>query len=267
MDIRNLTISSTNPCLLVYLIDQSGSMDGKFGNANHAKAIEVANAINETIYEVGLRCIGGSGEVKNRFEIAVIGYGKDEDTVQSAWEGQLRDKWVVSIKNIFDYPLSEMNGKPIWVRPYHVSNTPMTKAFYNARKLCDDWINWGNHRDCHPPIVINITDGEATDGGHNFSDLLNEVNRLKSLRTNYGQVNVFNIHISDKGGDRITFPNAIYSNDSNQNLLFDLSSNLDENMVRLANQKNYNINMGAKGYVFNGNAADLINFLNIGTPQ
>ena len=68
MDIRNLTISSTNPCLLVYLIDQSGSMDGKFGNANHAKAIEVANAINETIYEVGLRCIGGAGEIKNRFE-------------------------------------------------------------------------------------------------------------------------------------------------------------------------------------------------------
>jgi len=30
-DLRNLTISSTNPCLLVYLIDQSGSMslDGK----------------------------------------------------------------------------------------------------------------------------------------------------------------------------------------------------------------------------------------------
>ena len=216
MDIRNLTISSTNPCLLVYLIDQSGSMDGKFGNASHAKAIEVANAINETIYEVGLRCIEGSEQVKNRFEIAVIGYGKDEDHVQSAGEGQLKNKWVVSINTIF---------------------------------------------------VINITDGEATDGGRNFSDLIGEVNRLKALRTNYGNVNVFNIHISDKGGDRILFPSSIFSNDSNQNLLFDLSSNLDENMVRIANQKNYNINLGAKGYVFNGNAYDLINFLNIGTPQ
>jgi hypothetical protein len=70
-----------------------------------------------------------------------------------------------------------------------------------------------------------------------------------------------------RGGDRILFPSSIFSNDSNQNLLFDLSSNLDENMVRIANQKNYNINLGAKGYVFNGNAYDLINFLNIGTPQ
>ena len=266
MEIRNLTISSTNPCLLVYLIDQSGSMDGRFGNSRNLKAIEVANAINETIYEVGLRCIEGS-EIKNRFEIAVIGYGKEDDGVQSAWEGPLKNKWVVSIKNIFDYPLGQDNGKPIWVRPYHVSNTPMTKAFLNARRLCDDWIKWGNHAECHPPIVINITDGEATDGGRNFVDLINEVNRLKSLRTNYGQVNVFNIHISDKGGDRILYPNNILSNDSYQNLLFNLSSNLDENMIRIANQKNYNIGLGSKGYVFNGNASDLINFLNIGTPH
>ena len=135
MDIRNLTISSTNPCLLVYLIDQSGSMDGKFGNANHTKAVEVANAINDTIYEVGLRCIGSSGEIKNRFEIAIIGYGKKDDSVQSAWDGALKNKWVVSIKNIFDHPLTQNNEKPIWIMPYHVSNTPMTKAFTNAKNL------------------------------------------------------------------------------------------------------------------------------------
>jgi len=41
----------------------------------------------------------------------------------------------------------------------------MMRAFENAYRVCEAWINWGNHRDCHPPIVINITDGEATDGG------------------------------------------------------------------------------------------------------
>ena len=46
-DLRNLTISSTNPCLIVHLIDQSGSMNEKFGNASHTKAIELANAIND----------------------------------------------------------------------------------------------------------------------------------------------------------------------------------------------------------------------------
>jgi len=266
-DIRNLTISSTNPCLLVYLIDQSGSMNDKFGNASHTKAVEVTNAINDIIYEVGLRCIGSGGELKNRFEIGIIGYGKQENAVQSGWEGQLSGKWVVSIKNIFEFPLSQDNDKPIWIKPYSVSNTPMTKAFENAKRLCNDWINWGNHRDCHPPIIINITDGEATDAGSSFSYLKNQVEQIKSLRTNYGSVNILNIHISTRAGDKLLFPNEVNTGDKFEKLLFEMSTPLDENMIRIAQQKGYDVHQNAKGYVFNGNATDLINFLNIGTPQ
>lgn len=266
-DLRNLTISSTNPCLIIYLLDQSGSMDERFGNASHTKAMELANAINDTIYEVGLRCIGNAGELKNRFEIAIIGYGKDSNLVQSAWEGQLSNKWVVSIKNIFEYPLGQENDKPIWIKPYAVSNTPMTKAFENAKRLCNDWINWGNHRDCHPPIIINITDGAATDSGWNDSSLRKEVEQIKHLGTNYGNVNILNIHISSSSGDKLLFPNEVNKNDRFANLLFEISTPLNENMVRLAQQKGYNIQNNARGYVFNGSASDLINFLNIGTPQ
>jgi len=266
-DIRNLTISSTNPCLLIYLVDQSGSMSDKFGNASHSKAIEVANAINDIIYEVGLRCIGNGGELKNRFEIAIIGYGKKENTSQSGWEGQLSGKWVVSIKNIFEFPLGQENDKPIWVKPYSVSNTPMTKAFEDAKKLCNDWINWGNHKDCHPPIIINITDGEATDGGSNFNDLKNQIEQIKNLNTNFGSVNISNIHISTRVGDKLLFPNEVNTSDKFEKLLFDISTPLSENMIRIAQQRGYDIPQKAKGYVFNGNANDLINFLNIGTPQ
>lgn len=266
-DLRNLTISSTNPCLIIYLIDQSGSMGEKFGNASHSKAVELANAINETIYEVGLRCIGSAGELKNRFEIAIIGYGKESNVVQSAWEGQLSGKWVVSINNIFNYPLGQEYDKPIWIQPYSVSNTPMTKAFENARRLCNDWINWGNHKDCHPPIIINITDGEATDAGSGFNKLKYEVEQIKYLETNYGTVNILNIHISSTPSDKILFPNEIIQRDRLANLLFEISTPLNENMVRIAQQKGYNIQHNAKGYVFNGSAGDLINFLNIGTPQ
>jgi hypothetical protein len=266
-DIRNLTISSTNPCLLLYLIDQSGSMNDKFGNASHSKAFEVSNAINDIIYEVGLRCIGSGGELKNRFEIGIIGYGKQENTVQSGWEGQLSGKWVVSVKDIFDFPLAQENDKPIWIKPYSVSNTPMTKAFENAKRLCNDWINWGNHRDCHPPIIINITDGEATDAGSTFNDLKNQVEQIKNLRTNYGPVKILNIHISTRAGDKLLFPYELNTVDKFEKLLFEMSTPLDENMVRIAQQRGYDVRQNAKGYVFNGNASDLINFLNIGTPQ
>ncbi|MDT0642739.1 hypothetical protein RM553_07825 [Zunongwangia sp. F363] len=181
-------------------------MNEKFGNAPHNKAYEVADAINDIIYEVGLRCIGSNGDIKNRFEIAIIGYGKEANTVESGWEGSLSGKWVVSIKNIFEYPLGEKDGKPIWIKPYSNSNTPMTKAFENATRLCADWINWGNHADCHPPIVINISDGEATDAGSRFTPLKDQINQLKSLSTNFGNLNLLNIHISSSPEDKILFP-------------------------------------------------------------
>lgn len=268
VDIRNLTISSTHPCLVIYLLDQSGSMSERFGNANHSKAQELTNAINDTIYELGLRCIGNSGEIKNRFEVAIIGYGKIDDKVQSGWEGQLTGKWVVSIKHIFDFPLDQENDKPVWIKSYANGSTPMTNAFKNAKMICKDWIGWGSHSECHPPIIINITDGEATDSGTRFNSLKNEIEEIKNIRTQYGPVNIFNIHISSVTGDRILFPTRI-DNVNNQyaNLLFDLSTELDSNMVRIAQQKGYNVESNSKGYVFNGNASDLINFLNIGTPQ
>lgn len=266
-NIRNLTISSTNPCLIIYLVDQSYSMSDRFGNAAHSKAQEVAEAINDILYEVGLRCIGNAGEIKNRFEVAIIGYGKESNTVNSGWEGPLAGKWVVPIRNIFEYPLGQEGDKPIWIKPYAVTNTPMTLAFENAKRLCGDWINWGNHKDCHPPIIINITDGEATDSGSDFRKLKSEIQQIKMLSTNYGPTNIFNIHISGRAGDKILFPNQINATDKYQQLLFELSSPLEENMLRIAQQKGYNILPHSKGYVFNGNASDLINFLNIGTPQ
>ena len=265
--LTNFTISSTNPCLIVYLIDQSGSMIEKFGNANHSKAQEVANAINDVIYELGLRCIGSGGEIKNRFEVSIIGYGKDNVKAASGWEGQLSGKWVVSIKNIFDYPLGiDKEDKPFWVKPYGENGTPMKSAFQNATNLCRDWINWGNHVDCHPPIVINITDGAATDGGSSNIDLINQVNALKELKTNYGNVIVMNIHISDFQGDKVQFPNVMKSGNDNGALLFSLSSVLDENMVRIARQKMYTLHNDSRAYMFNGNAHYLITFLKIGTP-
>lgn len=267
-DLKNLTISSTSPCLIIYLLDQSGSMDDKFGNGSHSKAAELALAMNEVIYEVGLRCIGSGGDIKNRFELAIIGYGKEGDKVQSGWEGQLTGKWIVSIRDIFDYPFGQVNNKPIWINPYGNGSTPMTKAFENAKRLCHDWINWGNHAESHPPIIINITDGEVTDGGRDYSLLKSEIEEINRLKTNFGSVNILNIHISTMSKDRVLFPSSISEkSDVNTKLLFDISTPLNDNMLRIAQQKGYDIQIGAKGYVFNGNASDLINFLNIGTPQ
>ncbi|SHI70853.1 hypothetical protein SAMN05443429_103194 [Cruoricaptor ignavus] len=263
-NIETLQISSAYPCLIVYLLDQSYSMGEALDTNN--KAQKLADAINEIIFETGLKCYDATGELKNRFELAVVGYGSQISVVEPAWEGTLQDRWVVPISEVFPQAVGERDGIPIWIRPKAGQDTPMTKAFENAYRICEAWINWGNHRDCHPPIVINISDGVPTDdGSYNFSNLRNVAESLKMLSTNYGGTNIFNIHIGNMGGDSILFPSHLRNMNQFANLLFDLSTPLNPFMVQMAANMGYNVVNGSKGYVYNGSAKNLLDFLNIGS--
>lgn len=269
MDIDTLRINTTNPCLILFLLDQSGSMIDPFGaDDTMQKHIALANAVNETIHNIGLKCISGQGTIRDRFEISVMGYGR-EGKVESAYKGNLTGKWVVKISDIFNNPIEyddNSDGAPIWVTPVASAHTPMTEAFNNAYDLCDDWINYGNHIDCHPPIIINITDGEPTDAGRNFHKLKTIIEDIKQLGTNYGNTYIFNVHISSLTHDKILFPKSIDGfNNTYALLLFELSSTLNSKMVDIGNSRGYSLDSSSKGFIFNGNSTDLINFLNIGS--
>ena len=248
----------------MYLIDQSGSMISNI-NYDKSKAEMVADSVNEVIYEAGIRCYSSNGNMKNYFEFATIGYGGSDGTVEPAWEGNLRDRWVVSVAEVFQNAVGESNGVPIWVRPKAGRDTPMKKAFENAFRLCKKWIEFGNHMDCYPPIIINISDGEATDAGIGDTNLLNVVNDLKNLHTNYGHVNIFNIHISSEGGDSILFPTSQINRTNQAKLLFEISTELNPKMVALAKNLGYSVHTGSKGYIYNGSARNLMDFLKIGS--
>src|SRR5438876_5714143 len=51
---------------------------------------------------------------------------------------------------------------PVWFDPYSKGGTPMCAALKEATKITETWCQ--EHPNGFPPIVINITDGEATDG-------------------------------------------------------------------------------------------------------
>src|SRR5256885_15696862 len=60
---------------------------------------------------------------------------------------------------------------PVWFDPYSKGGTPMCAALKEATKITQTWCQ--EHPNGFPPIVINITDGEATDG-----DLVAEARKL-----------------------------------------------------------------------------------------
>ena len=269
MSIDTLRINTTNPCLILFLLDQSGSMEDRFGGDDSiSKHVALANAVNETIHNIGLKCISGQGTIRDRFEISVMGYGH-QGRVESAYKGKLTGKWVVKISDLFNNPFeydNDSDGAPIWITPVASAATPMTEAFRNAYDLCDDWINYGNHIDSHPPIIINITDGEPTDAGRKFIELKNIIADVMQLRTNNGNTYIFNVHISSSHHDKILFPSSIDSfSNSYAELLFEISSTLNSKMIEIGNSRGYNLDSDSKGFIFNGNSTDLINFLNIGS--
>ena len=70
----------------------------------------------------------------------------------------------------------------------------MCEALTLATSTLETWVK--EHKFSYPPVVINITDGESTDG-----DPLEDAQVLRELSTQDGNVLLFNCHISGSPGD------------------------------------------------------------------
>src|SRR5262245_4199409 len=66
-------ISRDNPTVILFLIDQSGSMD-EIMSTGKSKAAFVSDVLNKTIYTLVTNCTKADG-VRNYFDVGVIGYG------------------------------------------------------------------------------------------------------------------------------------------------------------------------------------------------
>ncbi len=264
-------ISRHSPACLIFLVDQSGSMEEPIagGNGERKKQV-VADAINRLLYNTVLRCAKEDG-VRPYFHVGVWTYG-GEDRVERAFSADL-----VSVAEIADRPkrtefrkrrvpdgaggvYDEEFQLPVWFDPVAFGRTPMRAAFAAALEPVRDWLR--QHSAGFPPILLNLTDGAYT--GDDPADVVAE---LTALASTDGNVLVFNCHITRQPGVAVPFPG------DEQGLrleglareLYDLSSPLPEPMRRQALAKGYQLTPGARGYAFNADLVTMIDFLEIGT--
>jgi hypothetical protein len=266
-------ISRSNPSAFLFLIDQSGSMDDPFGGENtRRKADGVADAINRLLQNLVIKCAKSEG-VRDYYEVGVIGYG---DSVGPAFGGALAGKDLVPISQIADSParvdertkrvddgaggLVDQRVKfPIWFDPVAHGGTPMCEALRQAHAVLSTWLQ--EHPECFPPIVINITDGESTDG-----DPTQPAETLKSLASQDGNLLLFNVHLSSQRAAPVEFPSETAGlPDKYAQLLFSISSPLPDYMRAVASQEGYAVGDGTRGFVFNADMVSVIRFLDIGT--
>lgn len=135
----------------------------------------------------------------------------------------------------------------------------MCESFILAAEELANWCD--NHLDSFPPIIINITDGEPTDG-----DPLPIAEKIKQLSTNDGQVLVFNVHITTSSSHEFVYIDSeIALPNDNAKRLFKMSSLLTPDMQNLAALAGFKVNADSRGYSYNANITSLISFLDIGT--
>lgn len=264
-------ISRNSPGCLLFLIDQSGSMEEPIaGGGGQPKKQVVADAVNRLLYNTVLRCAKEDG-VRPYFDVGVWSYGGNND-VSRAFSAD-----VVSIKEIAERSKRTEDRRrrvpdgaggvyeedfqmPIWFDPVAAGKTPMHAAFSAAAGPLKNWL--GQHPASFPPIVIHLTDGAYTD-----KSPAPVVWDLMQTGTSDGNVLVFNCHISAEAGLALPFPDDQQAAGL-QGLareLYDISSLLPAAMSRLAQAKGYRVGAGARGYAFNADQLTLIDFLDVGT--
>ena len=270
----NQPIDRRNPGMLIFLLDQSQSMRRPWGSdSTRTLSQGTADAINHLLSNFIIKSTRDEG-VRHYFDIAVLGYRGI--TIESAITLKTLDQLPISITEIADIAHIEdrtqivedgtggLVEKPVkiktWVNPVCEGNTPMCDALNKCYDIVSQWTS--AHQSSFPPIVINITDGEATDG-----DPEPNAERIKELRTSDGNVLLFNIHISPSSPKPLAYPTdeETLPDDEFAKRLFRMSSSLPEVYVNRLTTDGYAVGDSSRGFVFNADLVALINAVDVGT--
>lgn len=276
-------ITRNTPTAFIFMIDQSVSMGRKtmlYGE-EITMAEAVARIVNAQINDLVLRCIKGS-ETRHYYDIAVVGYATD---VYSGWNGALSGRDFVSPEELKNNPFKKVitreevrtrKGTSIkevekvqWIEARHDGkSTFVHKAFDKVKMLLNQWMENHEGKDCYPPTIINITDGEFN--GTTKETILLQANELKSLFTNDGNVLLFNIHISANKADCILLPVSKdeVKHNAYSTILFELSSLLPQRYNEEISKVRLDGDLSARhtAMAVNADMSTLIKLMDIGTP-
>lgn len=276
-------ITRNTPTAFIFLIDQSVSMQKytTLYGEEMPMAEAVARIVNHQLNELVLRCIKGS-ETRDYYDIAIIGYG---EKAYSGWKGELEGRDFVKPSELKEHPYKKITTKKEtrtrkgvkvveieevqWIEAEATQGwTRVHHAFEKAKGLLDEWMEKHHDKDCYPPTIINITDGEFNGATKEY--VLQQANELKSMFTNDGNVILFNIHISANKAVCVTCPASKdeVSFSSLATAMYEMSSLLPMRYSdRIADlRKDGTPNNRYRAMSINADMSTLIQLMDIGTP-
>jgi hypothetical protein len=267
-------VDRNTPSCLVFMVDQSASMSFAMTGSAVSRAATVADQLNGLLYELIQRCTKSLNELpRPYFAVAVVGYRTDGDgrpIIGSLLGGALAERPWVWTTDLAQHPLRleerQQTGSagvqryrvPVWVDPLATGGTPLCAAMNHVGRLVRGWVD--QYPNSFPPIIINLSDGESTDG-----DPVEWARRLTSLSTTDGGTLMFNLDVSGTGTP-VLFPDQEPLGIGEYGrTLFAMSSPLPPVMLSAAAAQGFPVRPGVRGFGLNADLRSVVTFLNVGT--
>jgi len=252
-------ISRSDPTLVVFLLDQSGSMEQTF-SAGTSKADYLAKTVDATIAELMIRCSKSDG-IRDYFHLACIGFG--DGAVRNAFPPAIANDGWVPISRVVANPRrldpDGMGGKrPCWIESVAEGSTPLNAAFTHTCRLVARWCD--EHPKSYPPTVICVTDGDSTDG-----DFSRAARVLTNLHTDDGETLLFNLHVDSSAGREILYPDSPDSLDVFGKKLFELSSPFPPHLKARAASSELKVADGSRFFAYRAGSESASRFFELGT--
>ena len=263
----------------IIALDQSTSMqeEVRFGRLKMSKAEAVAYTANILITELIDRSRRKDG-VRNYYDIAVVGYSDDEVRMLLSEDGfvsvkSLAERIPEAVTISFEESMPDKTTALVkhhihpWIEPKAEGNTPMYEALLRIREMVEEWCEQEQNRQSFPPIVFNITDGEASDCDDN--ELRYAADMLRRTGTEDGQTLLINIHLStDLSLPSMIFPMAeeLLSANRYARLLAECSSLMPESFnAEISELKISASTPPYRGMGYNASVIELLSIINIGS--
>jgi hypothetical protein len=182
-------VQSSEPGLIVFLLDDSGSMGGDLPGTSDPKHVWVSRYVGSILKELLARSAEMKGEivvVKPRFYISFIKYGSNVETWPATQNEPLDIEQAMTLYSTEDGPGAGLGLSGA------LGGTDTLQAFECAYELLKAAIGAERFRDSFPPMLFHLTDGESA------TDATSMAARVRELATSDGAVLVVNALLGAK---------------------------------------------------------------------
>ena len=268
-------INRANPSCFLFLVIQCMTVP--------AYSADAVNRIVDTLVQ---RCSQGM-EVRDYFHVGILGFTtggflgwggiKNTYTLPGTMPESpfLPISQVVDVADMEERQVRENYGNgevvevtrriPVWLRHQSGGLDPMRQMLELMERPLAEWVK--QHPSSYPPTVVIICDGWATDGAP-----YQAAERLKSLRTEDGNVLLYAVHLSSaKEALPAMFPSrenglpSMGEATDDSKMMFRMTSVLPETTRRQAESLGFSVDDNSRGLILNADAVALAQFLDIGT--